>query len=461
MSSSNNVSEMSVNFNASIQVTELLMKTLENVAKELASRCIRSSAERHGFNADEEIRTLGLENLNLIRKQMARKAATEKPLKEKKVRSSPAPKEKKTAFPMPFIADCVDESGCLGLAYNRGLFTQCQKKCMENGTFCKGCQVEADKNASGCPDCGIVEQRLATGLYEFTDPKGRHPTSYLKVLEKFKMSKEQVEAEASKLNISIPSQHFDTHEKAKKSTAERGRPPKKVRVIQAENVDDLFSKLSSGLDGEEDDSVVTNNPEEDLFELEEDLETEVEVKSKKSKSSTTDAEKEANKLAAELDRVQKKAEREAKLAAEKAEKEAKRQIEKAEREAKLAAEKVAKAAEKAAKDAEKAAEKAAKDAEKAAEKAAKDAEKAAATKAPAKAAKVSEAVKKPAAAAEPAKKVQVSRLKIGDITYLKSSNNTLYNMETKEAVGTWDPKTETFTPLPEEDDEEDEDQYED
>ena len=52
-----------VEFNASIKVTELLMKTLENVAKDLASRCILESAVRHGFNADEEIRILGLENL--------------------------------------------------------------------------------------------------------------------------------------------------------------------------------------------------------------------------------------------------------------------------------------------------------------------------------------------------------------------------------------------------------------
>ena len=172
-------------FNASISVTELLMKTLENCAKDLASRCINEAAQRHGFDASEEIRALGLENLSLIRKQMAKKSASkgEKVVKEKKPR---AIKEKKSVFPMPFIAELVDIGGCQGLAYNRGLFTQCSKKRMENGNFCNGCQGEADKNASGCPDCGTVEQRLASGLYEFKDSKGRSPVSYVKVLEKLK-----------------------------------------------------------------------------------------------------------------------------------------------------------------------------------------------------------------------------------------------------------------------------------
>ncbi len=73
-------------FNASIAVTELLMKTLENCAKDLASRCISEAASRHGFDASEEIRVLGLENLTLIRKQMAKKSVSkgEKVLKEKK-----------------------------------------------------------------------------------------------------------------------------------------------------------------------------------------------------------------------------------------------------------------------------------------------------------------------------------------------------------------------------------------
>jgi hypothetical protein len=92
---------------------------------------------------------------------------------------------------------------------------------MENGSFCKGCQTEADKNASGCPDCGTIEQRLATGLYEFKDSKGRSPVSYLKVLEKLKLTQEQTLEEASKLNIEVSEEHFEVVEKAKKSKKQR------------------------------------------------------------------------------------------------------------------------------------------------------------------------------------------------------------------------------------------------
>ena len=47
------------NFNASLEVTELLMKTLENAARNLAARCISEVASRHGFDAEKEIQALG------------------------------------------------------------------------------------------------------------------------------------------------------------------------------------------------------------------------------------------------------------------------------------------------------------------------------------------------------------------------------------------------------------------
>jgi len=435
-------------FNASIQVTELLMKTLENVAKDLASRCISEVASRHGFNAEEEIRALGLENLSLIRKQMAKKSASKAPklrvVKEKIV------KEKKSVFPMPFIAEIIDIAGCQGLAFNRGLFTQCNKKRMENGNFCKGCQTEADKNASGCPDCGTVEARLASGLYEFKDPKGRSPVSYLKVLEKLKLTPEQAQEEAGKLNIEIPNDHFVVLEKSKKQAVGRGRP-KKTGTVTADNVTDLFAKLSA----EGDDEIVEEG---------EDSAEQKPVKASK-KAKLTEEEKAAKKAALEAERAAKKAEREAKMAEEKAEKEAKRKAElelkKQEREAKIAEEK-------AEREAKRAQEKAEREAKKAAEKAAKKAEKA--TKGKKSAAKeavaappapvVAPVAPEPVAVAAPAtNKVTVSRIQIAGVAYLKSSTNILYNPQTKEEVGLWDPESKTIKPLP--DDEESEAEEED
>jgi len=432
-------------FNASIEVTELLMKTLENVAKGLASRCITEAANRHGFNAEEEIRALGLENLSLIRKQMAKKSASKGASKEKKPRE---PKEKKSVFPMPFIAELVDIAGCQGLAYNRGLFTQCAKKRMENGNFCKGCQTEADKNASGCPDCGTVEQRLATGLYEFKDSKGRSPVSYVKILDKLKLTQEQATEESGKLYINIPDEHFVIVEKSKKSSATRGRP-KKTGAIEADNVTDLFAKLSA----EGDDEVIEEGEDKP-------------VKAKKAKLS--DEEKAAKKAALEEQRALKKAEREAALAAEKEQREAKRKAEaelkKAEREAKIAAEKAEREAKRAAEKAEREAKKAAEKAEKEATKGTKSKKSAAKAETTAPVVTVNAPVVEtttaaPAATPAPAK-VSVTRIQIAGKAYLKSSTNILYDPSTKEEVGLWDPESKSIKPLPEEDDEVEEEDYE-
>ena len=186
-----------VAFNASITVTELLTKTLENAAKELAARCIRECAAKYGFEAEVEIRALGLENLNLIKKKMTKKSGS------KKAVIAVQKKEKKSVFPMPFEKSSVVETNCQGLSFNRGLFTQCSKEKMENSSFCKGCQTEADKNSSGCPDCGTVACRLATNLYSFKDPKGRSPVSYVKLLEKLKLSVEDALTEAGNKNIEL------------------------------------------------------------------------------------------------------------------------------------------------------------------------------------------------------------------------------------------------------------------
>ena len=439
MSKSMSIENMS-NFNANISVTTLLTKTLENVAKELASRCIAECAARHGFDAETEIRLLGLENLSLIKKEMSKKSGSKKGVTVAK--AAKAPKEKKSSIPLPFIASEVSESSCQGLTYNRGLFTQCLKNKMENGEFCSGCQEEADQNASGCPNCGTVQQRLATGLYEFKDPKGRTPVSYIKLLNKLSIT---IDA-ALNTGKDIAPEHFE--EVVKVSKVHRGRPKKQPASIVAEHVSDLFTQLS---------------PEEEVFEI-------PEAPKKAAKKVISEEEKEAKKAALELEREAKKAEREEQRAAEKEqkrlEKEAKLAQEKAEKEAKLALEKAEKEAklalEKAEKEAKLAQEKAAKEAKKQQEKEEKEALKAAAAKKPvSKKAKevTAEPVAAPIAAPAPTK-VSVSRITINGTEYLKSATNILYDTKTKEEVGLYDPISKTMMDLPEEDEEEVESDYE-
>ena len=417
-------------FNASISVTELLAKTLENCARELASRCIKECASRHGFDASEEIRVLGLENMTLVRKQMAKKSVSAKAKSPPKVT-----KTKKLAFPLPFIVSSVDQSKCAGLAYNRGLFTQCPKEQMSNNSrFCKGCQSECDGSASGIPMCGTVDQRVAIGLYEFKDPKGRSPISYLKVLAKYKIDITQAIEEAGKLSVEIDEEHFTIQEKSdkktKQNTVARGRPKKLLGAIESEDIVDLFSKLTA-----------TDEQEDAIFD--DDVLQSNEKKSKK--AALSDEEKAIKKATLETDRATKKLEREAILVAEKADREAKRKAElaekKLERETKIASEK-------AEREAKRLKEKEDKEARKAFDKVAKEAE---------KLKNVVPVVPVDPVAVDPVASVTtvtVTRIQINDKQYLKSSTNILYNPETKEEVGIWDAETKTIKNLPADSDEE-------
>jgi hypothetical protein len=418
-------------FNASVSVTELLTKTLENVAKDLASRCIMECAARYGFDGAEEIRMLGLENLNLIKKQMTKKGTGAKKASKEKKEKTVAAKKPKSTFPLPFSS--ANMCGCQGLAFNRGLFTQCTKDTMENGNFCQGCQSEADKNASGEPDCGTVAQRIATGLYEFKDPKGRSPVSYVKVLEKLKLSVEQAMEEAGNQGIELSTEHFEVKTKEKMSA--RGRPKKPAASIEAENVSDLFTKLA--IDAEIVEAAVE------------------EVQEKKKSAKLSEEEKAAKKAELEAQREQKKQERSAQQAAEK---EAKA-LKLAEEKAKIAEEKAAKIAEEKAAKALKIAEEKAKIAEEKAAKSAKSAKKPAEKKAKVQAEAapvVAVAVPEPAPT-----KVSVSKITIDGKEYLKSAANILYDPATKEEMGLYDPLTKTIKELPEEDEEEEEeDDYE-
>jgi flagellar biosynthesis GTPase FlhF len=443
-----------VAFNASITVTELLTKTLENAAKELAVRCIRECATKYGFVAEEAIRALGLENLNLIKKKMTKKSGS----KSSSSKPIAAKKEKKSVFPMPFEASIVVETNCQGLSFNRGLFTQCSKEKMENSSFCKGCQTEADKNSSGCPDCGTVACRLATDLYSFKDPKGRSPVSYVKLLEKLKLSVEDALTEAGNKNIELSNDHFTVVEKSSK-----GRPKKSAKPVESsDNAGDLFAKL-------------TAEHEEDMFEMD-DLDKDNSSNNASSKASNkaklSDEEKALKKAALEEERAAKKLlaqqQREAAIALEK-------EAKKLERETKAALEKEAKkleretkaALEKAARETKTALEKAARETKVAEEKAAREAKRLLEKELKKESKKAASPKTTPvvvvAPVSPPVKKVGVTRMAFGGIQYLKSENNMLYNPETKEEVGIWDPETKTIKELPEEeesDEEEEEEGYE-
>jgi hypothetical protein len=548
-------SEMNIEVNE-MSVTTLLLKTLENATREYARGCVTRCASLYGFDSSEALAALNLENLAIQVREMKKRSSgkktkepkekVEKPKKEKAVKEK---KEKavkvvayKPSIPLPFVASMVSEDGCHGLAYNNGLFTQCQKIRMSQSSYCKGCQSEADLNASGAPNNGTVEQRLGCGLMEFRDSKGRSPIAYSKIMEKQHISREEVALEEGKLNIEIDELHFAVVEK--KAIGKPKATKKTVTVVESAPVEDLFAQLVDE-DSENESlaaTVLLSDSEEevdtkDQEKAERDMMKEADLESKKAEKAIKNAEKKQQQAEAaalkkqqqaeeaalkkqqqEAEKAQKKIDdqlaKEAKIAAdllakeqkkidELAAKEAKKlqlEQEKAAKEQKLIDDKLAKekkiADEKAAKEQKKMDELAAKEAkklqleqektakeqklidEKAAkeqklidEKAAKEAKKLQQeqekalvqqqkeskkaqqqTKAEPKVA-AAKPVEEPVAAAAP-KKVTVKRITIDGKQYLKTTDNLLYDPETKEEMGIYDPETNTIKELPDDDEDE-------
>ena len=345
-----------MSFNASVFVSEQVNRQLVNLSQDLSYRCIAALAEHYNFDAEEASRYL---NLSMIK--VERKA----PIKGK---SAKAPKVSapKAAFPLPYNGE-FNDACCYALRQNNGLYTQCTGVRRGESQFCKGCASTMQKTGAEVPEYGTIQQRNAVGIFEYTDPKGRKPIAYTKVMKKYKINQEQAIEEAAKLNIIINPEHFTVSEsegvkrgrpstkggeKTTKEKGPKGRPKKSKKVLQIEGDDeDLFATLVAEAN-EESEELSSGLGKKKAGKSEEEKEIERLAK---------EAEKEAKRLAAEVA----KKEKEEKLAAEKAEKEAKKEQERLAREAKKAEEEAAKKLKeelkKAEKEAKLAAEKAAKE----------------------------------------------------------------------------------------------------
>jgi len=323
---------------SSIYVSEQLNREMVKVSSDLSKRCIQILASKFNFDAEEAFDMLGLDNIKVERKSSS-KGKKEKAAKVEAV---------KAAFPMPFNGE-LNESLCYALRQNNGLYTQCTSVRKGESHFCKGCASQMQKTGAEVPEYGTIQQRMASGILDYVDPKGRKPTAYTKIMKKYKLTQEMVLEEAGKLNVNINLDHFVAPEesvkrgrpstqKEPKSKGAKGRPKKSKKVIEIDgDEEDLFASL-----------VKTANMDEEI------QDTPIEVAPKK-KAGKTDEEKETERLAKEAEkqakeeqRLKEKAEKEAKLAAEKAEKEAKKEAERLAKEAKKKADEEEKAAKKAA-----------------------------------------------------------------------------------------------------------------
>ena len=336
-----------------VSVTSAMEKAMTTACRDVSIALVGELATQHGFDADAAISSLGLDRFVTKRAPKGQGKAKE-----------PKEKVRKPTMPLPYCG-VANKCNCRALRLNHGLHTQCTQKVTKGMRYCKTCQKGADRSATGKPTYGTIEDRMAVGILEYVDPKGKRTIPYANVMEKLNISRADAETEVAKFSelvgaSTIPEEHFTKREskrgRPKKETTEAddAKPVKKSRGRPSKS-----KKLVSGADGDLTAALQTLAAAADS-----DAESVgSEASSTSSRGRPRLSEEEKQRRAEE--KAAAKVAREEAAALKRQEKEAAAKLAKEEREAA-----------KAAKDAEKAAAKEAKDAEKAAAKAAKEAAKA-------------------------------------------------------------------------------------
>ena len=234
----------------SVKLSSSLSAGLSGLVEDARRETIRACALKYNFSAESAMLELGL--------SVKLKGRVGEKKKEKR---------EKPEVPLPFTG-MIQEDCCHGLKQNHGLLTQCHKKPSGSGDYCEGCQKQADKNSSGKPNSGNIEDRMAAfkAGKEYRDPKGKAPIAYGKVMQKLKLTEEQVQTEAEKQNVELPEGIFnapiakrgrpkknpavtsDTESESSMSSGEpkkRGRPKKTGKPVEVSTTEDLFATIIS------------------------------------------------------------------------------------------------------------------------------------------------------------------------------------------------------------------------
>jgi hypothetical protein len=402
--------------------------------------------------------------------------------------------KKKLKFKLPF---CNEEIAgfCCAIRPNGGLYTQCMNVPGGADKYCKTCFKNVQDEV---PQHGDISNRIDNP--DWVNDKGKKPVRYSKIMNKIKMNDEpvtrvEVEKEAARFGLTIPETEFEV-EKSRKGRPPKANSPKKDEPAKKRGRPKKVKPMANNTNGETGEDLIASlvaqaqlNADETSSEDESQKESqEEEASTKEALESPLDKsmDKVPNSITSTPESHTQKLQKKHKPRKTKEEKDAEKIEAKAAKDAQKAAAKAAKDAEKvaakAAKDAEKAAAKAAKDAEKAAAKAAKDAEKAAAKEAkdaeknavkevdelaeekynqpppsPAeehtvspveehKGSPVEEHTVSPVEEhkgsynneSDDEEETEVESFEYNGKKYLRDGDNTVYDSETHDAVGTWD-----------------------
>ena len=454
-------------FNPTVFMSRAFEKAAAQSATDFSIAVIHALADKYGFDAKEAMAICQISEIKV--KKSANRVKGEGKVRATKAKAEPKPKREVPAFPLPFCGQAV-ENWCLGLRLNHGLHSQCTMERIAGGDYCKTCQKQCDKNASGKPTYGCVADRMACPILEYRDPKAHKQTlPFANVMTKLNITREAAEAEALKFGLTIPEEHFVER------ASRRGRPKKEKKVIAASVGDDLIASLvasakkastptpsvtSNSEKNDDASSVVSSSSEKDddassvVSSLSSASAKSTSTKSKKLKVKKIKAPKvkTPEQIAKEEAKAKRAAEKEAKLATLSAQHQ--ELLTKLGRPAEAAPQKIGeltklvsalkkelKAVEKAKKEAE---IKAKKDAEALAikEKLEKEAALLKEKEAAAAAAMVAPAQEEENVEEDDDDSTNVVEFKHGGVTYWKDGEGNLYDPETQEQVGFWNKETQ-------------------
>ena len=263
-----------------MKMTAGMEKALKGFGEEMAVNVVGILADKYGFNVDEAVEHLALDGLTLKKHgaKGAKKGASKSASKGKKkatkkrdddsasVSSRGSVKEKieKPSVPLPFVG-VVNEKFCMGIRPTHGLFSQCTNaKLSATCDYCKTCQTQVDKGATGKPACGDIRDRVETSIkiLEWVDPKsGKQVLPYQNVLEKRGIELETAKAELVKFfGVEMPDEQLVKREMKRGRKAGKTVVKKEGGLLAAvhERMTNSGSGDVSDTDGMSVDDVETN-----------------------------------------------------------------------------------------------------------------------------------------------------------------------------------------------------------
>lgn len=180
------------------------MEMMRVMTENYTSECVKHLATKYNFKVIEALKYLNIERHE----------------EKKEIQKG------KNQILLPFCG-IINEDWCNGVRLNYGLYTQCTNNKDKSG-FCKTCHKQGEKNGTGIPTYGTIQDRAKAGD-DFRDPKGKTSIRYANIMEKFDISLNDALNAAEALGWIIPDEELEV------KVVKRGRPKKSVAVSDTDS----------------------------------------------------------------------------------------------------------------------------------------------------------------------------------------------------------------------------------